>query len=143
MDIAIGFRTEPRSFKLAFRDEAAVNIAEINDEILDSVGKYGERAVLAYTKKGRAVTFEELARNGITADLPRDGSEAVRILTFDFKDEKLFVLDRQSAVPLARLRLTVAYRAIEEKAPPAPEAKPLDPEDDEYTLDVFVKRKED
>jgi hypothetical protein len=141
LEIAHGFRTEPRSFKLAFRDEAAVNIAEINEEILDSVSKYGERAVLGYTKKGRAVTFEELARNGLTADLPADGSEVVKILTFDFKDEKLFVLDRQSAVPLARLKLTVAYRAREE-GPAAPaEEKPLDPEDDEYTQDVFVKRK--
>ena len=143
MDIATVFRTEPRSFKLAFQDEAAVNIAEINDEILDSVGKYGERAVLGYTKKGRAVTFEELARNGITPDLPSDGSPALRILTFDFKSEKLFVLDRQSAVPLARLRLTVAYRAVAAGPVAAPEAKPLDPEDDDYTLDVFVKRKED
>ncbi|MBW8889600.1 MAG: hypothetical protein JF616_17730 [Fibrobacteres bacterium] len=143
MDAAIVFRTEPRSFKLAFQDEAAVNIAEINDEILDSVGKYGERAVLGYTKKGRAVTFEELARNGITSDLPSDGSSALRILTFDFKEEKLFVLDRQSAVPLARLRLTVAYRAVPAEPAAAPEAKPLDPEDDDYTLDVFVKRKED
>jgi len=141
MESAIVFRTEPRSFKLAFHDEAAVNIAEINDEILDSVGKYGERAVLGYTKKGRAVTFEELARNGITADLPGDGSPAVRILTFDFKEEKLFVLDRQSAVPLARLRLTVAYRAVPAGPVAAPEAKPLDPEDDDYTQDVFVKPK--
>jgi hypothetical protein len=143
MDMSTGFRTEPRSFKLAFRDEAAVNIAEINDEILDSVSKYGERAVLAYTKKGRAVTFEELARNGIAPDLPRDGRETVKILTFDFKEEKLFVLDRQSAVPLARLKLTVAYRAMPDAAAPPSEAKPLDPEDDDYTLDVFVKRKED
>jgi len=141
--MATGFRTEPRSFKLAFRDEAAVNIAEINDEILDSVSKYGERAVLAYTKKGRAVTFEELARNGIALDLPRDGSEAVKILTFDFKEEKLFVLDKQSAVPLARLKLTVAYRALPETPAAPSEAKPLDPEDDDYTLDVFVKRKEE
>jgi hypothetical protein len=142
MNTANGFRTEPRSFKLAFRDEAAVNIAEINDEILDSVSKYGERAVLGYTKKGRAVTFEELARNGLSADLPGDGREVVKILTFDFKDGKLFVLDRQSAVPLARLKLTVAYRALA-AAPAAPSAdKPLDPEDDDYTQDVFVKRKE-
>jgi hypothetical protein len=142
MDLAPVFRSEPRSFKLAFRDEAAVNIAEINEEILDSVAKYGERAVLAYTKKGRAVTFEELARNGITGDLPRDGSEAVKVLTFDFKDGKLFVLDRQSAVPLARLKLTVAYRAIPEAVPQVSDAKPLDPGDDDYTLDVFVKRKD-
>jgi hypothetical protein len=142
MDFANGFRTEPRSFKLAFRDEAAVNIAEINEEILDSVSKYGERAVLAYTKKGRAVTFEELARNGLTADMPGAGGEIVKILTFDFKDGKLFVLDRQSAVPLARLKLTVAYRALGEAPTTHPEAKPLDPEDDDYTQDVFVKRKE-
>jgi hypothetical protein len=142
MEIANGFRTEPRSFKLAFRDEAAVNIVEINEEILDSVSKYGERAVLGYTKKGRAVTFEELARNGLTADLPEDGREVVKVLTFDFKEDKLFVLDRQSAVPLARLKLTVAYRALEAAPSAPPVDKPLDPEDDDYTQDVFVKRKE-
>lgn len=142
LEIAHGFRTEPRSFKLAFRDEAAVNIAEINEEILDSVSKYGERAVLGYTKKGRAVTFEELARNGLTPDLPADGSEVVKILTFDFREDKLFVLDRQSAVPLARLKLTVAFRARGEAPATPAEEKPLDPEDDDYTQDVFVKRKD-
>jgi hypothetical protein len=135
--------SEPRSFKLAFQDEAAVNIKEINDEILDSVSKYPIKAVLGYTKKGRAVTFEELARNGITADLPLDGNEVVKVLTFDFRDGKMFVLDRQSAVPLSRLKLTVSYRAGDH-APDAPEPgeKPLDPEDDDYTADVFVKVKE-
>lgn len=135
------FSSEPRSFKLAFRDEAAVNIKEINEEILDSVSKYAGKAVVGYTKKGRAVTFEELAKNGITDDLPDDGTEVVKVLTFDFRDEKLFVLDKQSAVPVARMKLTVAYRAAE--AAPAPaEEKPLDPEDDDYTADVFVKVKE-
>lgn len=142
MEIANGYRTEPRSFKLAFRDEAAVNIAEINEEILDSVSKYGERAVLAYTKKGRAVTIRELAGNGLASDLPGDGSEVVKVLTFDFKDDKLFVLDRHSAVPLARLKLTVAYRALEAGPAEPAEEKPLDPEDDDYTQDVFVKRKD-
>jgi glucose dehydrogenase len=98
--------------------------------------------VLGYTKKGRAVTFEELARNGLTADLPEDGREVVKVLTFDFKEDKLFVLDRQSAVPLARLKLTVAYRALEAAPSAPPVDKPLDPEDDDYTQDVFVKRKE-
>ena len=70
MDWAGQVSCEPRSFKLAFQDDAAVNIAEINDEILDSVSKYAGKAVLGYTKKGRAVTFEELARNGITENLP-------------------------------------------------------------------------
>lgn len=136
------FASEPRSFKLAFTDESAVNIREINDEILDSVSKYAAKAVVGYTKKGRAVTFEELARNGITPDLPGDGSETVKVLTFDFKDDRFFVLDKQSAVPLARLRLTVAYRADDSAAEPVPAEKPLDPEDDEYTADVFVKVKE-
>jgi hypothetical protein len=136
------FSSEPRSFKLAFPDESTVNIREINDEILDSVSKYAGKAVVGYTKKGRAVTFEELARNGITPDLPDDGSEVVKVLTFDFKDEKFFVLDRQSAVPLARLRLTAAYRADASAADPEPIEKPLDPEDDDYTADVFVKVKE-
>jgi hypothetical protein len=134
---------EPRSFKLAFQDDATVNIREINDEILDSVSKYAIKAVLGYTKKGRAVTFEELAKNGITADLPGDGSEVVKVLTFDFKDEKMFVLDKQSVIPLSRLKLTVSYRVGEEPEPEAPTGeKPLDPEDDDYTADVFVKTKE-
>jgi hypothetical protein len=64
----------PRSFKLAFQNDAMVNIADINEEILDSVSKYASQAVLGYTKKGRAVTFEELARNGITDGLPSDGA---------------------------------------------------------------------
>jgi hypothetical protein len=138
----MAMRSEPRSFKLAFRDEAAVNIGEINEEILDSVSKYAAKAVVGYTKKGRAVTFEELARNGITPDLPDDGSETVKVLTFDFKDGKFFVLDRQSAVPVARLRLTVAYRADASAPDSEPAEKPLDPEDDDYTADVFVKVKE-
>ena len=134
---------EPRSFKLAFQNDAAVNIRDINDEILDSVSKYAGKAVLGYTKKGRAVTFEELARNGITETLPPDGSEVVKILTFDFKDEKMFVMDKRSIIPLSRLKMTVAYRRGEAIAPKAPaEGKPLDPEDDDYTADVFVKTKE-
>lgn len=134
--------TEPRSFKLAFQDEAAVNIKEINDEILDSVSKYAIKAVLGYTKKGRAVTFEELARNGITADMPLDGTEVVKVLTFDFRDEKMFVMDKQSVIPLSRLKLTVSYRASEGEPEVSAEEKPLDPEDDDYTADVFVKLKE-
>ena len=141
MSLTHSYTTEPRSFKLAFQDEAAVNIKEINEEILDSVSKYSAKAVLGYTKKGRAVTFEELAKNGITADLPVDGTEVVKVLTFDFRDDKLFVLDKQSAVPVSRMKLTVAYRAAE-GAPAVPEEKPLDPEDDDYTSDVFVKVKE-
>ena len=140
MDIASGFDCEPRSFKLAFQEGAPVNIAEINDEILDSVSKYGEKAVLAYTKRGRAVTFAELAGNGITADMPRDG-ETVKVLTFDFKEDKLFVLDRQAAIPLARLRLTVAYRASETVPAPAADGKPRDAGDEDYTAAVFVKPK--
>lgn len=135
---------EPRSFKLAFQNDAQVNIKEINDEILDSVEKYAIKAVLGYTKKGRAVTFEELARNGITEDLAGTDEEILKVLTFDFKDGKLFVLDRQSAVPLSRLKLTVSYRYWDEPFDDSPpEIKPLDPEDDDYTSDVFVKRKED
>ena len=134
---------EPRSFKLAFQNDATVNIKEINDEILDSVSKYGSKAVLGYTKKGRAVTFEELGRNGITDDLADAADEVVKVLTFDFKDEKLFVFDKQSAIPLTRLRVTVAYRVFPGvAADPATEEKPLDPEDDDYTSDVFVKLKE-
>ena len=138
MDTASAFDCEPRSFKLAFQEGSPVNIAEINEEILDSVSKYGAKAVVAYTKRGRAVTFAELARVGITGDMPREG-ETVKVLTFDFKEEKLFVLDRQAAIPLARLRLTVAYRALEEA--PAPEEKPLDPEDEDYVSAVFVNPK--
>ena len=135
---------EPRSFKLAFQDDAAVNIAEINEEILDSVSKYASKAVLGYTKQGRAVTFEELARNaiaGIAEGLPEDGSESVKVLTFDFKHEKMFVMDRQSVIPLSRLKMTVAYRRGEALAAAIPEGKPLDPEDDDYTADVYVKTK--
>lgn len=142
MSLTNSFISEPRSFKLAFQNEAAVNIKEINEEILDSVSKYAAKAVLGYTKKGRAVTFEELAKNGITEDLPPDGSEVVKVLTFDFREDKLFVLDRQSAVPVSRLKLTVAFRAAVEE-PAIPELKPLDPEDDDYTADVFVKVKAD
>lgn len=134
---------EPRSFKLAFQNDAQVNIKEINDEILDSVEKYAIKAVLGYTKKGRAVTFEELARNGITEDLAGTDEEILKVLTFDFKDGKLFVFDKQSAVPLSRLKLTVSYRFWDEPFDSSPpDDKPLDPEDDDYTSDVFVKRKE-
>jgi hypothetical protein len=134
-----------RSFKLAFQNDATVNIAEINDEILDSVSKYAGKAVLGYTKRGRAVTFEELARNGITEALPADGSEVVKVLIFDFKEEKMFVMDRQSVIPLSRLKMTVAYRQGGEKSAEAakpPDHKPLDPEDDDYTADVYVKIKD-
>jgi hypothetical protein len=134
---------EPRSFKLAFRTDAAVNIQEINDEILDSVSKYAGKAVLGYTKKGRAVTFEELAKNGITGDLAAADLEVVKVLTFDFKDGKLFVFGKQSAIPLSRLKLTVSYRVNADAVPDADAGdKPLDPEDDDYTADVFVKTKE-
>ncbi|MEO7780034.1 MAG: hypothetical protein ABIY63_21090 [Fibrobacteria bacterium] len=131
-----------RSFKLAFQNDATVNIGEINDEILDSVSKYAGKAVLGYTKRGRAVTFEELARNGITEALPADGSEVVKVLIFDFKEEKMFVMDRQSVIPLSRLKMTVAYRLGGEKVARPPEHKPLDPEDDDYTADVYVKIKD-
>ncbi len=142
MSLTYRIASEPRSFKLAFLDEVSVNIKEINAEILDSVSKYAGKAVLGYTKKGRAVTFEELARNGITSDLPLDGSEVTKVLTFDFREEKMFVMDNQSVIPLSRLKLTIAYRASE-GAPEVPgEEKPLDPEDDDYTADVFVKLKE-
>jgi hypothetical protein len=135
---------ETRSFKLAFGNDAAVNIGEINEEILDSVSKYGGKAVLGYTKKGRAVTFEELARNGITGDLPSDGGEVIKVLTFDFREGKMFVMDRQSIIPLSRLKLTVAYRVEGDAFRPAPsEDKPLDAEDDDYTSDVFVMIRED
>jgi hypothetical protein len=135
--------SEPRSFKLAFQNDATVNIKEINDEILDSVSKYAGKAVLGYTKKGRAVTFEELAKNGITEDLADTELEVVKVLTFDFKDEKLFVFDKQSAIPLSRLKLTVSYRVDGDPVPDADAGeKPLDPEDDDYTADVFVKTKE-
>jgi hypothetical protein len=134
---------ETRSFKLAFQNDATVNIQEINDEILDSVSKYAIRAVLGYTKKGRAVTFEELARNGITEDLAGAEAEVVKVLTFDFKHEKLFVMDKQSVIPLSRLKLTVSYRLGQEPAAEiAAGEKPLDPEDDDYTADVYVKTKE-
>ena len=97
---------------------------------------------LDWLPKPQLLTFEELARNGITPDLPDDGSETVKVLTFDIKDGKFFVLDRQSAVPVARLRLTVAYRADASAPDSEPAEKPLDPEDDDYTADVFVKVKE-
>jgi hypothetical protein len=66
------------------------------------------------------------------------------VLTFDFKEEKLFVMDRRSIIPLSRLKMTVAYRREDapEPAGAAPVGKPLDPEDDDYTADVFVKTKE-
>jgi hypothetical protein len=134
---------EPRSFKLAFQNDATVNIKEINDEILDSVSKYSIKAVLGYTKKGRAVTFEELAGNGITRDLEGTDEEVLKVLTFDFKEGKLFVFDKQSAVPLSRLKLTVSYRYWDEPFDDSPpEEKPLDPEDDDYTADVYVKTQE-
>lgn len=135
---------EPMSFKLAFQEGAALDIAEINEEILESVARYAIKAVLGYTKKGRAVTFEELARNGFSGELPADGGPVVKVLIFDFHPEKLFVLGRQSAIPLSRLKLTVAYRLGGAPVPaaPAPDGKALDPEDDDYTSDVYVKVKE-
>jgi hypothetical protein len=134
---------EPRSFKLAFQNDATVNIKEINDEILDSVSKYSIKAVLGYTKKGRAVTFEELARNGITEDLEGTDEEILKVLTFDFKEEKIFVLDKQAPVPLSRLKLTVSYRYWDEPVGDSPsDAGPLDPEDEDYTADVFVRTNE-
>lgn len=134
---------EPRSFKLAFRDDTAVDIAEINEEILDSVGKYAIKAVLAYTDKGRAVTFEELARNGMEEGIPSDGSEVVKVMHFDFREGKLFVLTRHSAIPLARLKLTLSYRLGNRAVPGiVTEGKSLEPEADEYTADVYVKIKD-
>lgn len=138
-----GVVCEPKSFKLAFKNDTPKNIVEINDEILDSVQKYAIKAVLAYTKAGRAVTFEELAINGITDDIPEDGSEVTKVLTFDFEDEKLFVLEMHSAIPLSRLKLTVAYRRIDvdpDEVVEKPDPK-LDSEDD-YTANVFIKIKE-
>jgi len=137
-----GIICEPRSFKLAFRGDAAVDIAEVNEEILDSLGKYALKAVLAYTEKGRAVTFEELARNGMEDGIPADGSETIKVLHFDFVEGKLFVLTRNSAVPLSRLKLTLAYRLGGPEARPSEtDGKSLEPEPDEYTGDVFVKIK--
>lgn len=139
----LGIKCEPRSFKLAFRDDAAVDIAEINEEILDSLGKYGIKAVLAYTDKGRAVTFEELARNGMEDGIPSDGSETIKVLHFDFLEGRLFVLTRHSAIPLSRLKLTLSYRMGERAAPRIEsDQKILEPELDEYTADVFVKIKD-
>ncbi|GEM_PF-2309263 len=130
---------EPKSFKLAFKHDTPKNIAEINDEILDSVQKYASKAVLAYTKQGRAVTFEEFAANGITEDIPEDGSEIIKVLTFDFEDEKLFVLEKHSAIPLSRLKLTVAYRRLELDAGEAVEKKdPKLESEDDYTANVFI-----
>lgn len=138
-----GVACEPKSFKLAFKNDTPKNIAEINDEILDSVQKYAIKAVLAYTKMGRAVTFEELAANGITADLPEDGSEVIKVLTFDFEDEKLFVLEKHSAIPLSRLKLTVAYRRLDVDAlDEADEPDPKLESEDDYTANVFITIKE-
>lgn len=133
----------PKSFKLAFKNETPNNILEINQEILESVEKYAIKAVIAYTKAGRAVTFEELASNGLNENLPEDGSEVVKVLTFDLVDEQLFVLETMSATPLSRLKLTIVYRrkTEEEKANSEADVE-LDPkliQVDDYTANVFVK----
>jgi len=136
---------EPRSFKLAFKNGTPNNILEINQEILESVEKYAIKAVVAYTKSGRAVTFEELAKNGVSDDLPEDGSEITKALTFELLDDKLFVLETMSATPLTRLKLNIAYRRKvleEEGTKEASEAESQDPKlkvEDDYTANMFVK----
>lgn len=136
---------EPRSFKLAFKNGTPNNILEINQEILESVEKFAIKAVVAYTKSGRAVTFEELAKNGLRDDLPEDGSEITKTLTFDLLDEKLFVLETMSATPLTRLKLAISYRrkVLEaEGVSETGEAESEDPKlkvEDDYTANVFVK----
>jgi hypothetical protein len=134
---------EPKSFKLAFQNETAKNMTEINEEILDSVQKYAIKAVLAYTQKGRAVTFEEFAINGITEDIPEDGSEVIKVLTFDFEPDKLLVMEKHSLIPLSRLKLTVAYRRSGEgNSQPEEIQDPKIMEADDYTANVFIKVKE-
>ncbi len=131
---------EPRSFKLAFNEGAPAQIEEINAEILDAVQKYSIKAIFAYTKAGRGVTFEELAQNGMNDVLPTSEKEVVKELTFDFEDDKLFVLQTHTMTPLARMKLTVAYSLKEE------EFISFDPKSvpaDDYTSSVFIKVKED
>ncbi len=134
---------QPKSFKLAFKNDTPKNIEEINQEILDSVQMYAIKAVLAYTKAGRAVTFEELAKNGITEDIPVDGSEVIKVLNFDFEDEKLFVLEQYSAIPLSRLKLTVLYKRQSGLLPTSSEIPdPKIQAKDDYTANLFVHIKE-
>ncbi len=135
----------PLSFKLAFEGDAPTDIADINEEILDSVHKYGIKAVLGYSQGGRAVTFAELSRNGLGEDIPEDGRECVKIMTFDFAKEKLFVMSPNSLIPLARLKLTIAYRrensGAGEEDVYAPFADLKTAPVDDYTSAVFIKLK--
>ena len=103
--------------------------------------KYAIKAVLAYTQKGRAVTFEEFAINGITEDIPEDGSEVIKVLTFDFEPDKLLVMEKHSLIPLSRLKLTVAYRRSGETNPQPEEIQdPKIIEADDYTANVFIPK---
>jgi hypothetical protein len=100
-----------RSFKLAFQPGTTVDIEAVNRAILESVQAHGIKAVMAYADDDRAVTMEELAENGISEDIPEDGREVVKALTFDFKEDNLFVKAGDEKYPLARLKLTIAYNA--------------------------------
>ena len=134
---------EVKSFKLAFQADVPKNIAEINEEILDSVQKNSMQAVFAYTKPGRAVTFAELARNGITDDIPEDGTVVIKVLTFDFENERLFVMEKHALIPLARLKLTVAYRKVEQALLESRDgAGAAEATTDDYTANVFIKTNE-
>ena len=132
-----------RSFKLAFQKDTPVNIEDINQEILESVGRYEVKAVVGYTYEGRAVTIEELAENGISEDIPEDGKEVLKVLTFDFEPDKIFVIAGDTTFPLSRLKLTVGYRKVENGSPqgtkPGEAAKPVQFKQD-YITDVFVKQ---
>lgn len=125
-----------RSFKLAFPPETGVDIEAVNKEILDSVQAKGIEAVMAYAEGGRAVTMLELAENGFSEDLPEDGTEVVKVLTFDFKDGGLTVKAGETSYPLARMKLTIGYKRNGTKKA----GKGKEPRKD-YVSDVFLVTK--
>lgn len=134
---------KPRSFKLAFKPDLLIDIEAINSEILEGVKAGESRATLAYTRDGRAVTFAELAASGFGADIPDDGSELLKVLTFDLKEDHLFVKAGSEKYPLSRLKLTIAYKKTpaDDDAGQASEAQGDGKPAAEYIADVFVVTK--
>jgi hypothetical protein len=125
-----------RSFKLAFPPGSTIDIGPIHEAILKSVEALGIQAVMAYDGDDRAVTMEELAESGLSDDLPADGKEVIKVLTFDFKDDTLFAKAGDAKIPLARMKLTLAYKRVGEGSVEAEGA-----EKREYISDVFVVTK--
>jgi hypothetical protein len=129
-----------RSFKLAFPPGLAVDIEAVNTPILESVTDHGIKAVMAYGAGDRPVTMEELAASGISDDIPEDGKQVVKVLTFDFKDDSLFVKAGDATYPLARMKLTIGYRKAD-KADGDGGSADMEAEAKDYIADVFVVTK--